>query len=166
MLVSSTPTLPVNIFTWKKPYSPGATKMFVPRARIKLATRRILDRTFYTNHWTTGALALVKSEFYYISRVYYTSVLGAECTALLRSVLVWLLLVFSELLILKIHQWAAHIHFQWTFALGRRRNHTRPAKGALIRREALIWRRVLISFIIFSPQNDISLFLVYPNSSV
>ena len=37
VLVSSTLTLvPVNIFTWKKekPCSPGATKMFVPRARI------------------------------------------------------------------------------------------------------------------------------------
>ena len=31
-----------------------------------------------SNHWTTRALALVKSEFYYTSRVYYTSVLGAE----------------------------------------------------------------------------------------
>ena len=31
-----------------------------------------------SNHWTTRALALVKSELYYTSRVYYTSVLGAE----------------------------------------------------------------------------------------
>ena len=46
--VSSTLTLPVNNFTWKKekPYSPGATKIFVPLARIELATFRILDRTF------------------------------------------------------------------------------------------------------------------------
>ena len=36
-------TLPVNILTWKKekPCSPGATKMFVPRARIELATFQI-----------------------------------------------------------------------------------------------------------------------------
>ena len=35
VLVSSTLTLPVNIYTWKKkkPCSPGATKIFVPRAR-------------------------------------------------------------------------------------------------------------------------------------
>ena len=48
VLVSSTLTLPVNIFTWKKekPCSPRRTKIFVARARIKLATFRILDRTF------------------------------------------------------------------------------------------------------------------------
>ena len=36
-------TLPVNIFTWKKekPCSPGATKIFVPQARIELATFQI-----------------------------------------------------------------------------------------------------------------------------
>ena len=34
----------------------------------------------------TRALALVKLEFYYTSRVYYTSVLEAECIALLCSV--------------------------------------------------------------------------------
>ena len=38
------------------------------------------------SHVLTSALALVKSEFYYTSRVYYTSVLGAECIALLSSV--------------------------------------------------------------------------------
>ena len=48
VLVSSTLRLPVNIFTWKKkkPCSRGATKIFVPRARIELTTLRILDRTF------------------------------------------------------------------------------------------------------------------------
>ena len=46
--VSSTLTLPVNNFTWKneKPCSLGATKIFVPWARIELATFRILGRTF------------------------------------------------------------------------------------------------------------------------
>ena len=48
VLVSSTLTLPVNIFTWKKekPCSPGATKIFVPLEGIELATFRTLDRTF------------------------------------------------------------------------------------------------------------------------
>ena len=48
VLVSSTLIVPVNIFTLKKekPCSPGATKIFVSRARIELATFRILDRTF------------------------------------------------------------------------------------------------------------------------
>ena len=48
VLVSSTLTVPVNICTWKKekPCSPGTTKIFVSRARIELATFRILDRTF------------------------------------------------------------------------------------------------------------------------
>ena len=26
------------------------------------------------------------------------------------------------------HLWAAHLHFQWTFSLGRRRNHARPGQ--------------------------------------
>ena len=76
--MSSTLTLPENNFTWKKekPCSPGATKNSRPSTHL-------IGRS---KHWTNRALALVKMEFYYTSRVYYTSVLGAECIAILCSV--------------------------------------------------------------------------------
>ena len=32
------------------------------------------------------------------------------------------------IIIFNVHLWAAHLHFQWTFSLGGRRNHARPGQ--------------------------------------
>ena len=60
---------------------PGKRKFSCPRRESRSRPSEYVLTTE-----PTRALALVKSEFYYTSRVYYTSVLGAECTALLCSV--------------------------------------------------------------------------------
>ena len=77
--MSSTLRLPVNIFTWnkKKPCLPEATKIFVPRARIELATFRILDRTFQPLNHQGSSVSEVGILLYQQ---------GAECIALLCSV--------------------------------------------------------------------------------
>ena len=102
--MSRTLTLPANNFTWtkKKPCSPGATKIFVPLARIELATFHQGSSVSEVGILPTSSSGLFPQkmggaflrekpwgrglEFYYTSRVYYTSVLGAECIALLCSV--------------------------------------------------------------------------------
>ena len=92
---------------------PGKRNFSCPRRESKSRPSKYVLTTE-----PTRALALVKSEFYYTSRVYYTSVLGAECTALLCSVSRVASSSFSKVIF-------NDALTKWTFSLGRRRSHAR-----------------------------------------
>ena len=40
----------------------------------------------------------------------------------------FIIIIIIIIIIFNVHLWAAHLHFQWTFSLGRRRNHARPGQ--------------------------------------